>query len=128
MGIYIRGMKMPRFSAEYELRLYVDSDGAATVEGAYGCFDGEPFEAVPVPPHGRLIDVKSLENMHFTESMYDAESKLFVPFVEVASAIFDAPSIIPAEEVYGQYTDTAGNFHWCGTHSGEHTIKAKEGE
>jgi hypothetical protein len=30
------------------------------------------------------------------------------------------------EEVYGQYTDTAGNFHWCGTHSGEHTIKAEE--
>lgn len=52
----------------------------------------------PVPPHGRLIDVKSLENMHFTECMYDAESKLFVPFVEVASAIFDAPTIIPAEE------------------------------
>lgn len=53
---------------------------------------------VPKRPHGRLIDVKSLENMHFTESMYDAEGKLFVPFVEVASAIIDAPTIIPASE------------------------------
>ena len=38
------------------------------------------------------------------------------------------PTIIEAEEVYGQYTDTAGNFHWCGTHSGEHTIRAEESE
>lgn len=33
-----------------------------------------------------------------------------------------------AEEVYGQYTDTVGNYHWCGTHSGKHTVKAEEGE
>jgi hypothetical protein len=33
----------------------------------------------------------------------------------------------PAEEVYGQHTDTAGNFHWCGVHSGEHTVKEEEG-
>ena len=32
------------------------------------------------------------------------------------------------EEVYGQYTDTAGNFHWAGTHSGEHIVRQKEGE
>lgn len=30
------------------------------------------------------------------------------------------------EEVYDQYTDTAGNLHWTGTHSGKHTIKAEE--
>lgn len=52
---------------------------------------------VEIPPHGRLIDVKSLENMNFTDGMYDAENKLFVPFVEVASAIFDAPTIIESE-------------------------------
>ena len=34
----------------------------------------------------------------------------------------------PAEEVYGQCTDTAGSFHWLGTHSGEHKVKAEEGE
>lgn len=38
-----------------------------------------------------------------------------------------ASTVIEAEEVYGQYTDTGGNYHWCGTHSGEHTIKAEEG-
>lgn len=33
-----------------------------------------------------------------------------------------------AEEVYDQYTDTAGNLHWTGTHSGKHIVKAEEGE
>lgn len=33
-----------------------------------------------------------------------------------------------SEEVYGKYTDKAGNLHWTGTKSGEHIIKAEEGE
>jgi hypothetical protein len=33
-----------------------------------------------------------------------------------------------AEEVYDKYTDTAGNLHWTGTHSGKHIIRAEEGE
>lgn len=40
------------------------------------------------------------------------------------STIDNAPTVIE-EEVYGQYTDTAGNYHWCGTQSGEHTIKTE---
>lgn len=33
------------------------------------------------------------------------------------------PSPYLCEEVYDKYTDTAGNLHWTGTHSGEHTIR-----
>lgn len=33
-----------------------------------------------------------------------------------------------AEEVYEKYTDTVWNLHWTGTHSGEHTVKAEDGE
>ena len=29
-----------------------------------------------------------------------------------------------AEEVYDEYYDTAGNYHWIGTKSGEHRIPA----
>ena len=47
-----------------------------------------------------------------------------IPIIDIEHA----PTILEAEEVYCQYADTAGNFHWCGTHSGEHTIKAEEGE
>lgn len=32
------------------------------------------------------------------------------------------------EEVYGKYTDTAGNLHWVGTHSGKHIVKADQGD
>ena len=31
-----------------------------------------------------------------------------------------------SEEVFDKYTDTAGNLHWTGTHSGEHIIKTLE--
>ena len=48
MSVLIKGMEMPRDRGEYELRLYVDSDGSATVEGAHRAFEGEPFEVVPV--------------------------------------------------------------------------------
>lgn len=53
---------------------------------------------------------------------HDAISEAYIMSDEYKKKLKDA------EEVYGQYTDTAGNFHWCGTHSGEHTLKAEEGE
>ena len=34
----------------------------------------------------------------------------------------DAPSM-GAEEVYREYYDTAGNYHWFGTMTGHHTAK-----
>ena len=30
------------------------------------------------------------------------------------------------EEVYREYYDTANNYHWIGTHTGEHIIKESE--
>ena len=39
-----------------------------------------------------------------------------------------ALTFIPTEGIYGQYTDTAGNYHWFGTRSGEHIIKAEENQ
>ena len=92
MGVYIKGMEMPTGElGAIPVMIYAD-----------GCIEHffshkKLGTAISVPPHGSLIDTKSLENMHFTESMYDKDSKLFVPFVEVASAIFDAPTIIPEE-------------------------------
>lgn len=31
-----------------------------------------------------------------------------------------------AEEVFWRYTDTAGNFHWCGVNTGQHVIRRRE--
>ena len=106
MGVYI-DIEMPK---EGFVEILIRDDGTVQQTGQSYRIDGtdyyapyvgempKMFTAIPVPPHGRLIDANSLENMYFTESKYDAESKLFVPFVEVASAIFDAPTIIPASK------------------------------
>jgi len=132
MGIYIKGMKMPSCCM------------FCPISNASGCGMMNPpvlmtskemladrpdwCPLVPIPPHGDLIDRDALSNTieqhykHLKINRYDRDLLLHYLDVEMA------PAIIPAEEVYSQFTDTAGNFHWCGTHSGEHTIKAKEGE
>ena len=104
MGVYIRGMEMPTSCIKCQFSGFggIRNERVVCMLTGNNAFINEteyladcPLD--PVPPHGRLIDVKSLENMHFTESVYDNESKLFVPFVEVASAIFNAPTIIEGE-------------------------------
>lgn len=30
------------------------------------------------------------------------------------------------EEVYNEYYDSAGNYHWTGTISGEHVVRVQE--
>ncbi len=34
-------------------------------------------------------------------------------------------SLAVSEEVYNQYQDTAGNWHWTGTKTGEHIIRQR---
>lgn len=43
----------------------------------------------------RLIDAESLSSMRFTHEMHDSEGRLYVPFDEVAEAIFKAPTVHP---------------------------------
>ena len=55
-------------------------------------------EVAPVPtPHGRLIDVKALERMDFSNWIMQGDVG-YVPFMEVSAAIFNAPTIMEAEE------------------------------
>ena len=128
MGIYIKGMEMPpEGTAE---AIVIHSDGAV---GFLHEDDFRKLTAVPVLPHGRLIDADALINALqklFNRRKIDAEYMGFRgAFVNWNDAIYyikDASTIIPAEEVYAHGYDTAGNFHWVGTHSGEHTVKAEE--
>lgn len=59
MSILIRGLDMPE-KGEHKLSLFVCPDGTAFVEGTYRDYKGEPYEAVPVPPHGRLGDLDAV--------------------------------------------------------------------
>lgn len=57
MSILIKGMEMP--TCNHEIIIRIQSDGR--VLDQYGHrLNLEPF-AVPVPPHGRLIDADALE-------------------------------------------------------------------
>ena len=82
MSILIRGMEMPNKKNGAVLIIY--PDGRCAFE------NGEEYKAVPVPPHGDLIDRDALRaevKKHATPS--DAW---------VFSLIRTAPTIIPAEE------------------------------
>ena len=119
MSVLIEGMEMPKegtIIAIYKLN-----------EKFYACVHGtELCPLVPVPPHGRLIDADAL--MHDTDSFVHKTMLFGGQYVYSEDVIKNAPTIVEAEEVYNKYTDTAGNLHWTGTRSGEHTIRAEEGE
>ena len=89
MSIIIQGMEMPNKKNGAVLIIY--PDGKCAFE------DGKTYQAVPVPPHGRLIDADALiKSLSLDEN--DAEngaSLLMAIFIEVLKA---APTIIPAEE------------------------------
>lgn len=83
-GIYIHGMEMPNKKNGAVLIIY--PDGKCAFE------DGKTYQAVPVPPHGDLIDRDALpwENQGFMLTDPD-EWGLKVWDIE------HAPTIIPAE-------------------------------
>lgn len=51
----------------------------------------------------RLIDAESLSSMRFTHEMHDSEGRLYVPFDEVAEAIFNAPTIEAEPVKHGRW-------------------------
>lgn len=90
MGVYIKGMEMPKEGNETILRLMPDG----TVLDQYG--HHLALKAVPVPPHGRLIDADALANKHRTMAYEDGGRKY--SFHASAKAwVEEAPTIIPAE-------------------------------
>ena len=99
MGIYIRGMEMPKTGLYF---VSVDNTNGRdktviTVERMLGNRDVRqivgPFELVLVPPHGRLIDADALVN-ELVHSKFFSMSD-YNNFVGLA---LKAPTIIPAEE------------------------------
>ena len=58
MGIYIKGIEMP--TGNHEIIIRIQSDGRVLDQRGHRlCL--EPF-AIPVPPHGRLIDADDVNN------------------------------------------------------------------
>lgn len=86
MGIYIEGIKMPK----NETYLRIDEKGEVYV---YGSYPTELYKAIPVQPHGRLIDADALVNELVHSEFFSMSD--YNKFVCLA---LKAPTIIPAEE------------------------------
>lgn len=92
MSVLIKGMEMPTDSF---IRIILYPNGQAVKANAV---DYEEFEAIPVPPHGRLIDANVLmeneENISFKDEWHMTVTEAFVSVKNIAHA----PTIIEAEE------------------------------
>lgn len=83
-GIYIPGMEMPK--GEAPLKAFIYSDGRVRVKLQGGGYLG--LDAIPVPPHGRLIDRDALIRNHAIDK-YDCSEVISVEDIR------NAPTIIP---------------------------------
>ena len=102
MGIYIKGMEMPKDKA---VAVVIHPDGTAYSAKMFAgvCTEYlDDYTAVPVPPHGRLGDLDKLEQMfvdidNAPYSGFDG-SEPFYSAEDAAQIIRLSPTIIPAEE------------------------------
>lgn len=83
MGIYIDGMKMPTDGCHHLICIY--SDGTVAT-------GGREYKAIPVPPHGVLIERDKLREKEFIHAG-DAYA------VVMSRDIRNAPTIIPADTI-----------------------------
>ena len=89
MSVYIKGMEMPKGFAD--VRIYADG---RVISRALLSFGEEIATAVPVPPHGRLIDAVAL-----ILTLKDEKGSYFGYESAVVGEHVDfAPVVIPASE------------------------------
>lgn len=108
-GIYIPGMEMP--TGDNNITLFLYPDGKVVVCGMLGPLGH--YEAIPVPPHGRLGDLDALYEKFLrleSESMSALQttsvgsedgikrSAILTERTGYKFDIVDAPTIIPASE------------------------------
>ena len=98
MGVYIKGMEMPKACEECALNY----DSFACIKTGSRFFEDnefDPFKSrledcplIPIPPHGRLIDADALYKDILEDAGY-GEAERFNDYW-----LGEQPTIIPAEE------------------------------
>lgn len=94
MGVYIRGMEMPKDDMK---NIMILSDGRVFQFSGYG--NPKPLgTVVHIPPHGRLGDLDTLYESCALDTNIDvmASAKRINEYMQLK--IDDAPTIIPAEK------------------------------
>lgn len=92
MGIYIKGMEMPTNDELLYIKIY--SNGKVAIDMDLEC--KQIATAVPVPPHGDLIERKAICLTDFEIAMCNGDYKEGMKML--LEKIESAPTIIPAEE------------------------------
>lgn len=85
MGIYIKGLEMPTEGGE--IRIFADGSVWVNAWPTRGYMRIENASAIPVPPHGRLIDADSLGFVLM--DCENADNALW--------RLDEAPTVIPAD-------------------------------
>ena len=102
MGIYIKGMEMPKEAGKY--RIEFDQCGNPYLLSDKG--DGGIWHIIPVPPHGRLFDFDALldnaKKRMQDEGLSNEEISVNMEFLEWCftnehNRLY-APTVIPASE------------------------------
>lgn len=92
MGLYIKGMEMPKEGSWKTVRIY--PDGTCAVPNWQGdCTLIKGAQAVHVPPHGRLIEKNAV--FELIRSFPNVDRQLPVEFMK---ALYELPTILEAEE------------------------------
>ena len=109
MSILIKGMEMPKDGAFVEVLIWADGHVTQTGDSFlaengrhyYQPCDWKYFSAVPVPPHGRLIDADVLEERCRRRANDDwnrhTGTSWGYAYLEFENDVEDAPTIIEAE-------------------------------
>ena len=93
MGIYIKGMEMPK---NEPLLVKINPDGSVSTTAKNGY---KKYQAVPVPPHGRLIDADALEKIMCEGIAPSVKDGGFKHPFDIIRAVANAPTIIPADHI-----------------------------
>ncbi len=89
MGVYIPNVRLPA-DGDFELWIAVKKDGSFTYN-VKGSWQEGKQKAIPIPPHGDLIDRNKLREKEF---IHDSDAYAVV----MSRDIRNAPAIIPASK------------------------------
>ena len=95
MGLYVKGMEMPKDGCWKTVRIY--PDGTCAVPNWQGdCTLIKGAQAISVPPHGDLIEREAICLTDFEIAMCNGDYKELVKML--LEKIESAPTIVPAED------------------------------
>lgn len=97
MSILIEGMEMPK---NCEIIIRIDEKGEVYV---YDQYPTKIYKAIPVPPHGRLIDADKLHEATYhrafeTDDDTMWQSGCWVRYRAIEQVQDNQPTVIPADE------------------------------